>query len=172
MGSKLWVVATVGIVAAAAVGIAVVMTNNKGPEVPGEPESNGPTLAYAEGTTAVDEDSLRAAVDEMFASDGMFVTEYRNDAFSADGETFECYVGNSDLNAYDMYIQIFADEDLTDQLLLTGLLRPGTVFREITLDHPLEPGTHRVYVYFTQVEEDLATIHGQVSVTMDFNVAG
>ncbi len=52
--------------------------------------------------------------------------EYKNDARSEDGENFSCYIANAVENAYDMYIQIFADAELTDQLLLTGLLRPGT----------------------------------------------
>ena len=138
--------------------------------------NNVPALAYAEGVTALDEDSLQAAVEEMLAKASMpgFTTEYKNDAHSTDGQTFECYIGNSDLNAYDMYIQIFADEGATDQLFLSGLVRPGAAFRSITLDHPLDPGTHSVYVVYTQVEgEDLEnmSIVGQVTITMDFVVA-
>ncbi len=132
-----------------------------------------PKIAYAEGVTAVeDPDALQKAVDEMYeqARQPGVTLEYKNDARSEDGENFSCYIANAVENAYDMYIQIFADAELTDQLLLTGLLRPGTAFDSITLEHPLDPGTHRVYVAFTQVEEDLATIHAQVMVTMDFTV--
>ena len=133
-----------------------------------------PKIGYAEGVTVVnDPDALQKAVDEMFAkaAEGNIMLEYSNDAASTDGTTFECYIANAVENSYDMYIQMFADAELTDQLLLTGLLRPGTAFDSITLEHPLDPGTHRVYVAFTQVEEDLATIHGQVMVTMDLTVA-
>lgn len=146
-----------------------VMTRSGGEDI----SDNGmPKLAYAEGVVGVDQDSLQQAVNEMYAkaAEGNFVTEYRNDATSTDGQTFDCYIGNSSLNNYDMYIQIFADDALSDQLYLSGLLRPGTVFKEVTLDQTLEAGTHRVYVVFTQVEEDLKTIHGQVTLTMDFTV--
>lgn len=132
-----------------------------------------PKLGYAEGVTVVnDPDALQKAVDEMYAkaAEGNIMLEYANDATSSDGETFECYIANAAENSYDMYIQMFADSALTDQLLLTGLLRPGTAFDSITLEHALDKGTHRVYVAFTQVEEDLATIHGQVMVTMDLTV--
>ena len=116
---------------------------------------------------------MQKAVDEMYAhaAEGGVTLEYKNDARSTDGENFSCYIANAAENRYDMYLQIFADSELTDQLLLTGLIRPGSAFDNISLEHPLDPGTHRVYVAFTQVEEDLETIHAQVMVTMDFTVA-
>lgn len=132
-----------------------------------------PQIGYAEGVTAVeDPDALQKAVDEMYAkaAEGGVTLEYKNGAASSDGENFTCYIANAVENKYDMYFQIFSDAELTDQLLLTGLLRPGTAFDNITLDHSLDTGTHRVYVVFTQVEKDLATIHAQVVVTMDFTV--
>lgn len=154
-----------------AVVLIVVLTREKGPA--DIPDNGTPKIGYAEGVTVVDDtDALQKAVDEMYdkASQGGITTEYRNDATSTDGTNFECYLGNSPLNAYDMFIAIYADAELTDQLFLSQLLRPGTVFEEIALDHPLDVGTHRVYVALTQVEEDLETIHAQVFVTMDFTV--
>lgn len=166
------IIILVAIIAVAAVAIALILTNRGPDETVNIGDTDTPLLGYAEGVVAVEQDDLQAAVDAMFAKakEGTFVTEYRNDAYSSDGETFACYVGNSSMNNYDLYIQIFADAELSDQLYLSGLLRPGTVFDEITLDHPLEDGIHRVYVIFTQVEEDLATLHGQITLTMDFHV--
>ncbi len=138
-------------------------------------ESQDPSkkIAYAEGTTVVeDPDALQKAVDEMFekAAEGNIALEYKNDASSTDGETFQCYIANSLKNSYDMYIEIFGDEELTDHLFLSGLIRPGEAFDNIKLEKKLDPGTHRVYVALTQVEEDLATLHAQVMITMDFTV--
>ncbi len=132
-----------------------------------------PKIGYAEGVTALDEDSLQRAVDEMYAKveEGNIALEYRNDAFSEDGKNFECYIGNSLANEYDMYIGIYSDSTYKDELYLSGLFRPGEAFKNIELNHALEKGDHRVYVSFTQVEEDLETIHGQIMVTMDFHVS-
>ena len=133
-----------------------------------------PMIGYAEGVTVVeDPEALQKLVDDMYqkAAEGTIALEYKNEAFSADGKTFSCYIANSVDNRYDMYVQIFADQELTDQLLLTGLIRPGSAFDNIELEHALDAGTHRVYVAFTQVEDDLATIHAQVFVTMDFTVS-
>ena len=149
----------------------------------GEPANDGPDediaaagtpkIGYAEGVTVVeDPDALQKAVDEMYAkaAEGGVGLEYKNDAFSTDGTNFECYIANAASNKYDMYIQIFADDALTDELYLSQLLRPGTAFDKLELEHSLDAGDHRVYVAFTQVEEDLSTIHAQVMVTMDFHV--
>ena len=144
------------------------------PDITNISDNATPTIGYAEGVTVVeDPEALQKLVDEMYqkAAEGTIALEYKNEAFSADGTNFSCYIANSVDNRYDMYIQIFADQELTDQLLLTGLIRPGSAFDNIELEHALDVGTHRVYVAFTQVEEDLATIHAQVFVTMDFTVS-
>lgn len=137
-------------------------------------EEEKPKIGYAEGVTVVeDPDAFQKAVDEMYdkaAQPGVGL-EYKNDAFSTDGEKFECYIANAASNQYDMYIQIFSDSELTDQLFLSQLLRPGTAFDNITLEHKLDSGDHKVYVAFTQVEDDQQTIHAQVMVTMDFHVS-
>lgn len=175
---KRWIIIIVAIIAVAAVAITLIITMRGGQQqqnVSAATDANGmPVLQYASGVTALDEDSLQAAVDEMFADAARpgFTTEFKNDAYSSDGQTFECYIGNSNLNAYDMFFQIFADDDASDQLFLSGIMPTGTAFREITLDHPLDPGIHTVNVVYTQVDgglEDM-TIVGQVTITMDFHV--
>lgn len=165
-----FIVVIVAIVAAAAV---MILRGGQGPaESVDISEGKTPMLGYAQGVVAIDEESLQAAVDEAFkASENQFITEFIDEATSKDGENFSCYIGNSDMNVYDMYMQIFADGEFTDQLFLSGLLRPGTVFEEIKIDHPLEPGTHPAVVVFTQVDDDHATIVGQVSVAMTFIVS-
>jgi hypothetical protein len=71
-----------------------------------------------------------------------------------------------------MYLQIFADDALQDEVFLSGLVAPGEAFDHITLSHALEKGVTRVYVAFTQVEETDGeqAIRGQTLFTMDFHV--
>jgi hypothetical protein len=63
---------------------------------------------------------------------------------------------------------------MTDELYLSQLVPPGSGFEEITLEHPLDPGNHTVYVALTQVVTDEETgeqtIHNQVVYTMNFTV--
>lgn len=159
-------------------GAAVVLAVGKfGGETQPDTENLGdgstPLIGYEEGVTVVDDpDALQKAVDEAYAlaAEQGVPLEYNNAATSSDGETFDCYIANPVEDKYDMYFQMFADAELTDQLYLSGLIPPGKALREIKLDHKLGKGTNRVYVAFSQVEDDHATMRQQVMVTMDFIV--
>lgn len=97
--------------------------------------------------------------------------EYNGNAASTDGTNFICYIANAADNEYDMYVDIYSDAGLKNEIYLSGLFAPGTGLQEITLNEPLESGSHTVYVAFTQVEDDHSTIHNQVVVTMQLDVA-
>jgi predicted small lipoprotein YifL len=136
--------------------------------------TGGFRIGYQEGLTVVeDPNALQSAVDEMIEKSREAVgLEYKNEAYSSDGTNFACYIANAERNEYDMFIAIYGDEDFTDELFLSGLMRPGQAFDHLTLNHPLETGSHTVYVAFTQVEEvdGEQAIHAQVLVTMNFTV--
>lgn len=122
------------------------------------------------------EEELQAAMDEaqQNAKSGGVALRYKNGAFSEDGENFDCYIVNSEGNIYDMFIAIYTDLAMKDQVFLSGLIPPGSGFEQITLDRKLEKGTHTVYVAVTQVERDEQgneTIANQVVHTMDFTVS-
>lgn len=139
-------------------------------------DSSGNAIGYAtDAKVLLDQDSLQAAVDEAQenAKNGMVALQYQNDAFSSDGKTFSCYIANSPSNLYDMFLTIYADAALEDQLFLSGLVPPGSGFEEITLDRQLEPGDHTVYVAVTQVdtaEDGSQVIKNQVMHTIEFHV--
>jgi len=124
-----------------------------------------PKVGYAaEGVMVLDDDGIYDVLEP-----NSIALEFKNDAYSKDGKIFACYLGNSALNEYDMYVAIYSDAELTDLLYMSGLVRPGNGFEQITLDKELELGDHRVYVAFTQME-DPSTIHAQTIFTMDFHV--
>lgn len=130
----------------------------------------------AEAQVILTQEELQAALDSARENDrlGNIALMYKNDALSSDGINFECYIVNSAHNAYDMYLMIFADLELTDQLYLSRLVPPGSGFNKITLEHALEKGDHTVYVCLTQVARDKETgeeyILRQVFHTMEFHV--
>lgn len=140
-------------------------------------DGSTPQIGYAtDAKVMLDQDSLQAAYDEASqnAENGYVGLKYKNNAHSANGTDFQCYIVNSESNKYDMFLTIYADADLSDQIYLSGLVPPGSGFEEITLDHALEPGNHTVYVAVTQVDTDEETgeqvIKNQVLHTMDFHV--
>ncbi len=125
---------------------------------------------------ALTQEELDSAMDDARenAQSGRIALKFKNSAYSEDGQSFTCYIMNSEFNAYDMFLTIYADERLTDELFSSGLVAPGRGFDQIKLNRALDKGTNTVYVVLTQVdtdEEGTQTIVGQTSHTMKFSVA-
>lgn len=161
-------IAAIAVAASAGIAVYAVSSNNV------NDDSN--RVGYAtEAKVMLDKNSLQDAVDEAVqnAKDKNVALDYKNNAFSENGKDFECYIVNSASNAYDMFITIYSDAELKDQLYLSGLIPPGSGFENITLDHELSVGDHRVIVVVTQVKDDEdgnQIICNQISHTMDFHV--
>ena len=168
--TKIIIAVVIVLVAVIAATAAVIIALN-------QKDDNLQKIGYAtEAKVMLDQDSLQAAMDEAMknAQDGNVGLKYKNNAYSDDGVNFECYIVNSDSNIYDMFLTIYADAELKDQIFLSELVPPGSGFENITLDHALEPGDHTVYVALTQVKTDEngeQVIHNQVVHTMDFHVS-
>jgi len=151
--------ACIGVVAAGAVGAGAYAYVNKQPAQ----EEGG--IGYAQSVLVADDQDVVEPTPP-----GAITLEYHNDAFSEDGKAFQCYIMNAAENEYDMYIDIYSDAELTKEIYLSQLLRPGTGFDHIELDEALPVGAHQVFVVFTQVEDDQKTLHNQTVITMNFNV--
>ncbi len=113
-------------------------------------------IGYDANVVVDDPETLQQAVDEMYAQaqEPGVTLEFKEVAVSDDGKNFACYIGNAAENAYDMFIAIYADQALTDELYLSGLMRPGTRFEQIELERTLEPGEYTAYVVYTQVKDE------------------
>lgn len=164
--SPMAVIAAVCAAAVVVSGVALYATGVIGPG----PEEDDTGLQYAtKGVVVLEDDGGVYDVIEPNA----IALEFKNDAFSKDGKSFSCYLGNSAMNEYDAFVAIYDSPELKDKdlIYLSGLLPPGSGFGEITLDQELEEGDHRVYIAFTQVEDAAEnSIHAQTIYTMDFHV--
>ena len=171
--NKLVIALAVVLVAVIAGGtVVIVRLLNREPEAPAV-QTAGFQIGYeTDVSTALTQDDLDAQMEELLNQDTMMSLEYVNDANSTNGRDFECYIANSELNEYDMYIGIYADAAMTDQLFLSQLIRPGTAFDHVTLDRALDKGANKVYCAMTQVKEENGelVIHNSTTVTMSFNV--
>lgn len=135
------------------------------------PAEDGNKLQFAsEGVTALDEENLQSAVDELAKMKNPIAVYYSPGAYSEDGTNFICNIGNSPANKTPAYFALYTDAECTDQICLTGALRPNESFKTLTLDRALEKGTHTVYVAETLVDEDLTTALNQIVFTIDFTV--
>lgn len=139
-------------------------------------------LSWAtEGVTVVtDPENLGERVDRMYESasaEGISV-EYKNEAFSTDGVTFDCYIGNPLKSSFPMYITVYADTTFQEELFVSGLLKPGQAFNKVVMSRALEDGVNVLPVCYTQVYEphtaendtDDFAIRAQTVITLNFNV--
>jgi hypothetical protein len=139
-------------------------------------ETASPRLEYAtEGVIFTeDPDALQKAYDEAAekVEESVVPLSYRNVARSEDGVEFNCYVANPERARFDMFVAIYADAGMTDELYMSQLLRPGTAYDTIRLNRALPPGRHEVYAVFTTIDEEdsVQVIRGQAAVTMEFRV--
>jgi uncharacterized protein YxeA len=133
-------------------------------------ETRSPILKYDEAAVALDENGLERQIQEMKNAAGDVSLEYKNDAVSNDGTHFDCYLANSDLNTEDMFIAIFKDASLEEQVYLSGLLRPGTSINKFESEIKFEPGLHSVVALFTSVGEDHETMTSQLAVEIKLTV--
>ena len=138
-----------------------------------EPEDEG--LGIGVGV-ALTQEELDAAMAEAArnASNGAVALKYKNGAYSTDGTNFDCYILNSESNFFDMFFQIYADEEMTDKLFASGLIPRGSGYNKLELDRPLGKGDHTVYVLVSTVttdEDGKEKIAAQISHTMDFHVS-
>lgn len=129
-------------------------------------------IKYDEAAVALNAEDLQSQLDEMQkkADDRQMALRYQKTAVSSDGVNFKCEIGNSAANNYDMYINIYKDPELTEQILLTGLIPPGSGITEFQSEIPLETGTYSATLVLTQVEEDHSTFHAQLMVVLDLTV--
>ena len=169
LSNKVVIIAAAVIVAVVIAAAAFIVMNR-----PDGESGNG--IGYAtDAAVMLDQESLQAAMDEALANaaNNAVALKYQNNAYSTDGITFECLIANSERNLYDMYLQIFSDAEMTDQIFLSQLVPPGSGFESITLHHALEEGDHTVYVVVTQIDTDEngeQSIANQVVHTMEFHV--
>lgn len=88
-------------------------------------------------------------------------------AISEDGENFKCVLGNPQGAKYDMYFDIYADGECTDQLYVSGLVSPGSQLESFKTNRTFPKGTNQdVTLVVTSVEDDHKTLHLQTRVAL------
>ena len=135
--------------------------------------TSGLPVGYEEGVVEVsDSNALQEIVDRMSEEQLSIGLEYQPSATSGNGVDFTCYIANPANQGYDMFFAIYGDAAYTDELYVSGLLRPGTAVQELTLNHALNPGNNTVYIVYSLVDmvDGEQTIIGQRPMSMFFAV--
>ncbi len=123
-----------------------------------EPEEDG--LGFGVGV-ALTQEELDAAMEDAArnAAGGAVALKYKNGAYSDDGTNFDCYILNSESNLYDMFFEIYADEELTDKIFASGLIPRGSGYNNQTnanqvIVNPESPITKKGIATMTKADVD------------------
>lgn len=136
--------------------------------------NNSGLINYQPGVIGVNADDFQEKFDEAVkemenSSIGLIFNNY---AYSDDGVHFKCYLGNSEVNNKDLYFNIYTDLSFSKQVLLTGLIPPGSGIDTFESEIKFEPGTHEAILVLTKVDDDHSTIIGQTNVQLTLYVKG
>ena len=129
-------------------------------------------LDYDGSAVALDPDELNKQIEglQQKVDAGQVSLEFQNTAFSENGTDFSCHLANSDMNTEDMFFNIYKDGTFSEQIYLSGLLKPGQVIESFRSEIPFEPGEYEVIVLFTTVADDHETMTSQTPVVINLVV--
>lgn len=126
-------------------------------------------IQYDDNVVLIDDgDDIQAAYDaaKKKVEEGMIGLQYNNVATSSDGVNFDCVLGNSDTNSYDIYYDLYTDMNMSQRVFITGLIPPGSGITSFKSQVKYEPGTYEAILVITQVEDDHSTIHATLNVVL------
>lgn len=95
---------------------------------------------------------------------------YSPTAKSEDGVNFTCDIGNPEGAKYYMYLDLYADTSLEEEVYLSGLIEPGKGITSFTTNRAFPQGETDAVLVFTTVQDDMKTIVAQTMVVLTLSV--
>lgn len=129
-------------------------------------------LKYEQSAVTINPDVTGQGEDRIDnVEDGYISLSHKNKAISTDGENFDCYIMNNIDNKYDMFVNIYKDSSGEEQILLSGLIPPGSGLTHFKSEIKLDKGSYKALLVITQVEEDRKTMRdNQLLLSIDLIV--
>lgn len=166
------IIAAVLIIAGLVTVIVLLLNKDEKPNQVDQP--TGGLIDYQPGVIGVDVDDFQAAFDQAVRDmqNSSIGIVFNNYAESSDGINFKCYLGNAAGNGKDVYFNIYKDSSFSEQILLTGLIPPGSGIDTFESEIDLEPGEYEAVLVLTKVDDDHSTILAQTNVQITLRVSG
>lgn len=151
----------IGLIVLLLTGVAVFFVLNTGNAVEGS-ESDTSGIRYEPNTTAIKGGSVGSDV----GAGNRIPLHFAAGATSSDGENFACTLGNPHGAAHDIYFDIYADREFTEEIYLSGLVAPGTQIESFKSGKKFPDGTTDVLVVITTVDDDHETLLMQTTIVL------
>lgn len=105
------------------------------------------------------------------AKDTQIPVSFAPNATSTDGVNFLCQIGNPPGAKHYMYLDIYADTSLEEEVYLSGLLEPGKGITSFSTNRTFPKGETEVVLVFTTVQDDMQTLVAQTMVVLTLQVS-
>lgn len=91
-------------------------------------------------------------------------------ATSVDGENFSCEIGNPAGAKYYIYLDMYSDTSLSEEVYLSGLLAPGQGITGFKTNKSFSTGETDIVLVITTVQDDRKTIVAQTMMVLTLQV--
>lgn len=146
-----------------------ILNANKSPE---SESTGGKQIPLEINAGVLSPDKLKewneSALQEM--EDNQIPMIYSPTATSTDGVNFECEIGNPAGAKYYMYLDLYSDTSLEEEIYLSGLLEPGKGITSFSTSKTFPQGETDTVLVFTTVQDDQKTIVAQTMVYLTLQV--
>lgn len=96
---------------------------------------------------------------------------YAPNATSADGENFLCEIGNPEGAKYYIYLDMYSDTTLSEEVYLSGLLAPGQGITSFKTNRAFPKGETDIVLVISTVQDNKTTIVAQTMVVLTLQVS-
>lgn len=163
---KIIIILIIVIVLLVAGGVTFFILNGKKPAESGT--TSGKQIPLEVNAGVLDPDKMKewneSALKEM--EDNQIPVAFSPTATSSDGENFSCEIGNPPGAKYLMYLDMYADTSLEEQVYLSGLLEPGQGITSFKTSKTFPKGETDIVLVLTTVQDDHQTIVAQTMVAL------
>lgn len=148
-----------------------IMNNKSGKE--GEESTSGKQIPLEVNAGVVNPDHMKEWNESVLAEmeDNQVPIIYSPTATSADGENFSCEIGNPEGAKYYIYLDMYSDTTLSEEVYLSGLLAPGQGITSFKTNRAFPKGETDIVLVITTVRDDRATIVAQTMVVLTLQVS-
>lgn len=138
----------------------------------GESATSGKQIPLEVNAGVVNPDRMKDWNESVLAEmeDNEIPIIYAPNATSADGENFLCEIGNPEGAKYYIYLDMYSDTTLSEEIYLSGLLAPGQGITSFKTNKVFSEGETDIVLVISTVQDNRTTIVAQTMMVLTLQV--
>lgn len=169
--NKIVIILIIVIVLLVAGGVTFFILNGKKPAESGT--TSGKQIPLEVNAGVLNPDKMKEWNESVLAEmeDYQIPIAFSPTAISQDGENFSCEIGNPPGAKYYIYLDMYSDTTLSEEVYLSGLLEPGQGITTFKTNRAFPKGETDIVLVISTVQDDRETMVAQTMVALTLQVA-